>query len=114
MTLEALKKAANSSKVLIFLVFAIAITVVFKLQLVQQEWYQATLREAFLALMGGYSLVEVARAAFAKRVSVEAVIDDPKAALDALKEKDTIKIKQTFRDTPADPVKTVHEEDTKS
>jgi hypothetical protein len=78
---DAIGRALSSSKVLIFLVFAVAITVALKMGLVTQAWYQDTLQEAYLALMGGYSIVEVARAIAMKRVAPEAVLADPAAAM---------------------------------
>ena len=85
MTLEALKKAASSSKVLLFLVFAASITAALRLGMVEQAWYQATIADAFYMLMGGYSVVEAARAVFSGKAAPAAVLEDPKKALDDAK-----------------------------
>jgi hypothetical protein len=86
MSIEALKKAASSSKVLIFLVFAAACTTALKLGMVEQAWYQETLANAFYALLGGYSLVEAARAVWSDGVTAAKLLEDPKKAKEALKE----------------------------
>ena len=67
MSLEALKKAANSSKVLLFLIFAVACTVALKIGMVESAWYQDTMANAFYLLMGGYSVVEAARAIWSSK-----------------------------------------------
>lgn len=69
MSLEALKKVAGSSKVLIFLVFAAAITTALKLGMVDVEWWKTTIANAFYALMAGYSVVEAARAVLAGKAA---------------------------------------------
>ena len=82
MNLEALKKLATSSKVLLFAVFAAAITVALHYGLVGTEWYQDTIATAFYALMGGYSIVEAARAVGSDKITLAKLLEDPKAALD--------------------------------
>lgn len=67
MNLEAIKKLVTSSKVLMFALFAVAITVALEMGLVDSEWWKETLANAYYALMGGYSLVEAARAVLGKK-----------------------------------------------
>ena len=86
MSVTALKKAASSSKVLIFSVFALAITVARHQGWATQEWWQQALENAYYALMGGYSLVEVARAVATGKTTPEKVLSDPKEALDEAKD----------------------------
>lgn len=88
MNVEALKKAANSSKVLIFIVFAAATTLALKLGMVDKVWYQETVANAYYMLMGGYSLVEAARAVYTGKVSAAEMLADPKKALAEADEED--------------------------
>lgn len=81
MSIEAIKKLASSSKVLLFIVFVIAISVALAAGLVDKEWWRDTLRAAFVALMGGYSVVEAARAVMSGKVDAAKAIMDPASAL---------------------------------
>ena len=89
MSIAALKKAAGSSKVLIFAVFAAAITVARWQGWADQEWWQHTLENAYYALMGGYSIVEVAREVYKKqdpeqmKTMLLDLLKDPRAAMGA-------------------------------
>jgi hypothetical protein len=95
MSVEAIKKIAKSSKVLITIIFAVALTVALKLGLVDSTWYQDTMANAYYMLMGGYSVVEVARAIAAGRVSAVkeasalAILGGPGAALSSMDEEET-------------------------
>jgi len=77
MNLEALRKLLTSSKVLMFLVFAAAITTALKLGLVDAAWYQSTIATAFYALLGGYSAVEAARALGSDKVIAAQLLEEP-------------------------------------
>ena len=80
MSKEAIRKAASSSKVLIFVVFALAISVARWRGWASTEWWQSALENAYYALMGGYSLVEVARAVAGGKIPVVEALEDPKKA----------------------------------
>lgn len=88
MSIEALKKATASSKVLIFAVFAAAITVARHQGWVDHQWWQDTLANAFYLTMGGYSVVEVGRAIWSGKVNPGAALADPKKAMDEAKDGD--------------------------
>lgn len=87
MSVEAIKKAAKSSKVLLYLIFATAITIARWRGWADQEWWQQAIENGYYALMGTYSVVEAARhiatAIASGRVSVADALADPKAALAA-------------------------------
>ena len=81
MSVAALKKAAESSKVLIYLVFEIAITIARWQGWVDQGWWETTTANAFYMTMGGYSVVEVGKAIMSGKTTPAAVLADPKAAM---------------------------------
>lgn len=87
MSVEAIKKAAKSSKVLLYLIFATAITIARWRGWADQEWWQQAIENGYYALMGTYSVVEAARhiatAIASGKVSVADALADPKAALAA-------------------------------
>ncbi len=87
MNWTALRKAASSSKVLIFLVFATTITVARWQGWVEQAWWQSTMENAYYLLIAGYSVVEIARAIATGRATVAKVFEDPKQAMDDVKDK---------------------------
>lgn len=88
MSVEALKKAASSSKVLIFGLFAAAITAAKIYGWVDQDWWQTTIANAFYMTMGGYSLVEVGRALVSGKVTPAEALADPAAAMKKATEDD--------------------------
>jgi len=85
MTIEALKKAASSSKVLLYLIFATAITLARWQGWAEQAWWQTAIENGYYALMGTYSVVEstraIAKAIASGKVSVADALADPKKAL---------------------------------
>ena len=72
--LDALKKVAASSKVWIFLIFCVALTVSLKLGYIDKGWYESTLANGFLVFMGGYSLVDFGRSLVAGKVDASTVL----------------------------------------
>ena len=88
MSMEALKKAASSSKVLLYLIFASAITVARWRGWAAQEWWQTAIENGYYALMGTYSVVEssraIASAITSGKISVADALADPKKAMAAM------------------------------